>query len=231
MNNFGEFLYELRKEKGMTQAELAQLLSVTNKAVSKWETGEAMPETALLMPISRIFGVSVDELLDGKRSGQPDKDENNESIKDCIKHYLFTRGDDDGDGDDDGEKTLSEKICGALCAAVVFAGLLTYLLLGIIGGYWTPYWVIIPVCALSDGIIGILFDVCNAKKREAKFAKGENPYIGAVCGIIMLSCIITYLLLGALANLWHPYWIIIVGGAFVCAIIAMTAGIITYKKN
>ncbi|MCI8819884.1 MAG: helix-turn-helix transcriptional regulator, partial [Clostridia bacterium] len=52
----------------MTQAELAQALGVTNKAVSKWETGEAMPETALLLPISRIFGVSVDELLDGKRS-------------------------------------------------------------------------------------------------------------------------------------------------------------------
>ena len=48
MNDFGEFLFKLRKEKGMTQAELAQALGVTNKAVSKWETGEAMPETALL---------------------------------------------------------------------------------------------------------------------------------------------------------------------------------------
>ena len=53
MNGFGEFLYTLRKEKGMTQAELAQTLGVTNKAVSKWETGEAMPETAQLLPISR----------------------------------------------------------------------------------------------------------------------------------------------------------------------------------
>lgn len=60
MENFGEFLYALRKDKGMTQAELAQLLGVTNKAVSKWETGEAMPETSLLIPIARIFGVSVD---------------------------------------------------------------------------------------------------------------------------------------------------------------------------
>ena len=63
MNNFGEFLYTLRKEKGMTQAELASALNVTNKAVSKWETGEAMPETALLLPIAQIFGVTVDELL------------------------------------------------------------------------------------------------------------------------------------------------------------------------
>ncbi len=67
MNDFGNFLYELRKEKGMTQTELAGKLGVTNKAVSKWETGEAMPETGLLMPLSEIFGVSIDELLSGKR--------------------------------------------------------------------------------------------------------------------------------------------------------------------
>ena len=62
MNDFGEFLFKLRKENGMTQAELAQALGVTNKAVSKWETGEAMPETALLLPISRIFGVALSPL-------------------------------------------------------------------------------------------------------------------------------------------------------------------------
>lgn len=88
MNDFGEFLFKLRKEKGMTQAELAQALGVTNKAVSKWETGEAMPETALLLPISRIFGVSVDELLDGKRSDNAGAGDEHKSIKD----HDFTRG-------------------------------------------------------------------------------------------------------------------------------------------
>ena len=114
MNSFGEFLYTLRKEKGMTQAELAEELGVTNKAVSKWETGEAMPETALLLPISRIFGVTIDELLDGKRICQPIEKERKESIKD----NLFTRG------DDEPEKTLLEKIQGAVCATGFLADLL-----------------------------------------------------------------------------------------------------------
>ena len=65
MNKFGNYLYALRRAKGMTQAELADLLGVTNKAVSKWETGESFPETSLLIPISDIFGVSVDDLLRG----------------------------------------------------------------------------------------------------------------------------------------------------------------------
>ena len=72
MNDFGEFLYTLRKEKGLTQSQLASLLGVTNKAVSKWETGEAMPETSLLLPLSKILGVTVDELLNGKRSSESD---------------------------------------------------------------------------------------------------------------------------------------------------------------
>lgn len=65
MNRFGNYLYSLRKEKHMTQAELADLLGITNKAVSKWETGEAFPETAQLVPLADIFGVSVDDLLRG----------------------------------------------------------------------------------------------------------------------------------------------------------------------
>ena len=67
MTAFGNFLYELRKERGMTQQELADRLHITNKAVSKWETGEAFPETAQLVPLATIFGVTVDELLRGER--------------------------------------------------------------------------------------------------------------------------------------------------------------------
>ncbi len=70
MTAFGNFLYALRKEKGMTQQELAEKLNITNKAVSKWETGEAFPETAQLVPLADIFGVTVDELLRGKRSAE-----------------------------------------------------------------------------------------------------------------------------------------------------------------
>lgn len=66
MNDFGRFLYALRKRQGWTQTELADKLGVTNQAVSKWENGDSFPDTGLLVPISELFGVSVDELLKGK---------------------------------------------------------------------------------------------------------------------------------------------------------------------
>ena len=71
MNDFGKFLSALRKQKGMTQTELAELLGVTNQAVSKWETGDSFPETALLVPLADELGVTVDELLKGRRTAVP----------------------------------------------------------------------------------------------------------------------------------------------------------------
>lgn len=223
MNGFGEFLFALRKEKGMTQAQLAEALGVTNKAVSKWETGEAMPDTALLLPIARIFGVSVDELLAGKRSAEKE-DSEDDHITDAVQQHLFTRGKDD-------EKTLLEAICGAVCAAVFLLGVAAYLLIGVLTNVWTPYWIIIPVGALSCGVIGIVFDMFNRKKRAKKIERGENPYTGYICGLIMLGCLIVYLLLGALAGLWHPLWIIVVVGALLDGVIGAVGEIAAHKRR
>lgn len=65
---FGNYIYEQRCRIGMTQAEMAQRLGVTNKAVSKWETGKAKPTTNTLRKMAVLFGVSVDALL-GIREG------------------------------------------------------------------------------------------------------------------------------------------------------------------
>lgn len=63
----GAFIAMLRKEKKLTQMELAQLLHVSDKTISKWETGRGMPDTALLKPLSEALGVSIGELLTGAR--------------------------------------------------------------------------------------------------------------------------------------------------------------------
>lgn len=68
---FGAFVAQLRKEKGYTQKELAQRLYLSDKAVSKWETGVSIPDTALLMPLAELLGVTVTELLLCRRQEEP----------------------------------------------------------------------------------------------------------------------------------------------------------------
>lgn len=65
--NFGSFIVELRKEKNLTQKELADKLNVSDKAVSRWENGRNYPDIGILSEIGKIFEVSVSELLEGKR--------------------------------------------------------------------------------------------------------------------------------------------------------------------
>lgn len=64
---FGAFIARLRKEMGLTQKELADRLNVTDKAVSKWETGKGFPDVKLLEPLAQALGVSLVELIQGKR--------------------------------------------------------------------------------------------------------------------------------------------------------------------
>ena len=63
----GRFIAALRKEKKMTQEQLAEKLGVSNRSVSRWENGNTMPELSLLQALSENLGVTVLELLNGER--------------------------------------------------------------------------------------------------------------------------------------------------------------------
>lgn len=62
----GKFIYTLRTKNNMTQNELANKINVTNKAVSRWERGQGLPDISLLEPLSRNLNVSILELLNGQ---------------------------------------------------------------------------------------------------------------------------------------------------------------------
>ena len=68
MQKIGSFIAEERKAKSLTQKELAVMLNITDKAVSKWERGLSLPDISMLNPLSECLGVSVSELLNGERN-------------------------------------------------------------------------------------------------------------------------------------------------------------------
>ena len=67
----GGVISRLRRERGLTQRQLAERLHVTDKAVSKWETGKGFPDLKLLDPLAQVLNVSLVELLQGERTPSP----------------------------------------------------------------------------------------------------------------------------------------------------------------
>ena len=86
--SFGAFVASLRREKGFTQKELAEKLFISDKAVSKWETGASIPDTPLLIPLSELLGVTVTELLLCERTA----DIGAEQAEDAVKAALTYSG-------------------------------------------------------------------------------------------------------------------------------------------
>ena len=88
----GEFIALLRKESNLTQKQLAEKINVTDKAVSRWETGKGYPDVTSLVALSEFFSISVNELLSGKRiSDDSVKEAADENIISVIKESRKVR--------------------------------------------------------------------------------------------------------------------------------------------
>ncbi len=76
----GKFIADCRKQKNLTQLQLAEKLNITDKAISKWERGIAMPDTSIMLELCDILGISVNELLSGEKIIMENNNKNNEQL-------------------------------------------------------------------------------------------------------------------------------------------------------
>ena len=74
------FLKELRKEKNLTQEQLAEQLNVSGRTVSRWETGTNMPDVSILVELAEFYNVSISEIIDGERKNE----RMNEEVKETV---------------------------------------------------------------------------------------------------------------------------------------------------
>lgn len=178
-NKFGDFLYSLRKEKGYTQADLAAKLNITNKAVSKWETGEAFPDTAQLLPLSDIFSVTVDELLRGERNGEVKTEGFPAEKKEPVKT----------------ENQMSkiilpwnkkEAVCIALSIALILSGVLTLVILATSEAAGYGIYVSVLLICVAVAVFILIFTSMGRNVRSAELSNEESKTGKRY--ILMLSC-------------------------------------------
>ena len=84
--NIGNFLKQLRKDKGLTQEQLAELFYVSSRTVSRWETGSNMPELSILIELADFYEVDIREILDGERKSEKMENETKETLQKVAKY-------------------------------------------------------------------------------------------------------------------------------------------------
>lgn len=87
----GAFLASLRKEKGLTQEQLGEKMGVSNKTVSRWETGNYLPPVEMMQQLSSFYGITINEILSGERlSGETFLEKAEENLASALKNSSFT---------------------------------------------------------------------------------------------------------------------------------------------
>ena len=76
----GKFIAECRRQKNLTQMQLSEKLNITDKAISKWERGIAMPDSSIMLELCDILSISVNELLNGERISMEKNEQKNEQL-------------------------------------------------------------------------------------------------------------------------------------------------------
>ncbi len=145
-SNIAKNIADLRLSRGMTQFELAQKLSYSDKAVSKWERGESIPDVTVLVAIASLFGVTLDYLVSCGHSENDKNDENDENGAEALSDANSKNGKIDRDEKKKRDRIIITEISMLLVwfiATAVF--LVLSLALPMFGARWLSFVYAVPM--------------------------------------------------------------------------------------
>ncbi len=209
--NFGEKLYELRKEKKLSQEEVADKLNVTRQTVSKWETNQSTPDFDKVLPLCELFGISADELLSGNK-----KEENNTEKK--TKEVEIEE-----------EKTPSKQEIRRKSAEVVSTSIFIYIVAVALLTIAIPVLKMNPIvasalflCAIAWATARIVKHYMSIPKLEkTKEEKRENEIVKQINGIVGAICTAIYFIVSFATMAWYITWVIFIINGLICQIIKL----------
>jgi len=192
-------LQQLRKEKGYSQEELAQALGLSRQAVSKWERAESSPDTDNLICLARLYGMSLDELLNTTESTEEIRERtqeitNEEEKEDDAKYIKIEKGHICSRGKCDDE-WVRKNNHPALTIALSSAGALICTILFLVFGFAFDAWYVSWVFFLFVPVIATL---CEAIIHTHAFTTFCYPAV----------VVAAYCFAGMQYGLWHPLWVL-----------------------
>ena len=179
----GEKIQILRRQKDISQEQLAERLNVSRQAISKWETGESLPDIDNILRLSSIFDVTTDYLLKTYNEETP------VSSSPSVDIAAEFAGEDEYEDDDgvSGRFSFSLDFGGMIYPVAV----LVFLVLGFQWGLWRMVWIIFPIAWVLEEIVS--------------YVKTGRLDIS-----VYSIASIVFLILGFGWGLWHPGWLVFV---------------------
>ncbi len=212
--NLGEKLYELRKEKNLSQEEVADKLNVTRQTVSKWETNQSTPDFDKIVPLCELFEISTEELLTGKKQEQKEE-------KTVVE-----------------EKPLTKEEVRRKSAEVVSSAVFLYILAVVVIMVAIPVLRMNPIIASAIFLIIVAFATAKIIKHymsvpkfeKTKEEKRENEIVKQINSIIGTICVVIYFIVSFTTMAWYITWIIFVIDGLICQAVKLIYMLIKEEK-
>ncbi len=200
--DLGEKLYALRREKHLSQEEVAEKLNVTRQTVSKWETNQSTPDFDKIAPLCALYGISADELLTGVKKEENVYPENKEERK--LENQR--------------KKALAIGI-GILIYFIAIA----WIMVSIPVLRMNPISasaIFLLICGVATFVIVYAAIVYKEKKKDVKESK-QDKFRKQVIEIASMITLVIYLFISFLTMAWHITWLIWIVYALVEEIIKL----------
>lgn len=228
----GNRLYEMRKAKGLSQENVAEMLGVTRQTVSKWETDQSTPDFDKIIPLCRLYEISTEELLTGKRQESENTGySNTESNTDDRFNYYTDNYNENTDNDELTDKTNNpRKKFAILTSIAVCMYILSIVPLIILDGSATAAAIFFIIIALATMLIvfGALSKPKTENNDDPKVITKQKRLYKQITGILSGVALCIYLVISFLTNAWHITWLIWVIYGIICKIIDL---ILTLKES
>ena len=202
--NIGEKLFELRREKNLSQEEVADKLNVSRQTVSKWETNQSVPDFDKIVPLCELYGVGVEELLTGKKP--------EEKAEMAQEEEIPTRNE---------VRKKSAEVVSTSVFLYIFS--IVVVIIGIPVLSWDP----ILVSSIFLLIIGfatariIKHYMSIPKFEETKEECKQNQIIKEINGIIGMICTVLYFVISFTTMAWHVTWVIFIIDGLLCQVVKL----------
>lgn len=199
----GERLLLLRKEKNLSQEEVAEKLNVTRQTISKWETDASTPDLDKLAPLCKLYGITADELLTGTKK-------ENEKRKEEIT--------------DDKTKSNQKKAVGISLGVFIYFIAVAWIMITIPVMDMNPVLssaIFLVICGIATYIIVYTNLVYGDKKKESDEKKEEPVVLKQIKTILYMVTLLIYLYLSFVTMAWHITWILWVVASLIEEIIKL----------